>query len=99
MRKRGENFETRAMLRPAHRPQTPKPACNGAITSIVLLDNIVALSPDFGSCALLILMAKSEIRTIYVQHVPEHQDCQRTNACELDFAISIKSAFTPARNE
>jgi hypothetical protein len=35
-----------------------------------------------------ILMAKSEIRTIDVQHKPENRVCQRTDACETDFAIS-----------
>jgi hypothetical protein len=34
-------------------------------------------------------MAKSEIRTIDVQHEPENRVCQRTNSCETDFAISI----------
>jgi hypothetical protein len=42
-----------------------------------------------GSCALLILLAKSEIRVIYVQHEPENRVCQRTNSCETDFASSI----------
>jgi hypothetical protein len=31
----------------------------------------------------MILIAKSEIRTIDVQHEPENRVCQRTDACEL----------------
>jgi hypothetical protein len=34
-------------------------------------------------------MAKSEVRVIYVQYKPENRVCQRTHACETDFAISI----------
>jgi hypothetical protein len=37
----------------------------------------------------VILLAKSEIRTIYVQHEPENRVCQRTDSCETDFASSI----------
>jgi len=42
-----------------------------------------------GSSSFLILMAKSEIRTIDLQHEPENRACQRANSCETDFAISI----------
>ena len=32
---------------------------------------------------------RCEIRTIDVQHKPENRVCQRTDACETDFASSI----------
>jgi hypothetical protein len=37
----------------------------------------------------VILLAKSEIRTIDVQHELESRVCRRTNSCETDFASSI----------
>jgi hypothetical protein len=37
----------------------------------------------------VILLAKSEIRVIYVQYEPENRVCQRTDSCETDFASSI----------
>jgi hypothetical protein len=43
----------------------------------------------------VILLAKSGRRTIDVQQEPENQVCQRTHACETDFASSIKSAQEP----
>ena len=43
----------------------------------------------------VILLAKSEIRTIYVQHELEGRVCRRINSCETDFASSIKSADDP----
>jgi hypothetical protein len=46
-------------------------------------------SEHCGSSSLLILLAKSEIRVIYVQYEPENRVCQRTHACETDFASSI----------
>jgi hypothetical protein len=42
-------------------------------------------------------MAKSEIRTIYVQHELESRVCRRTNFCETDFAISIKCGQEPIK--
>src|SRR5829696_5700436 len=45
----------------------------------------------FGSWPLLILLAKSEIRPIYVQHELESRVCRHTNSCETDFASSITS--------
>jgi hypothetical protein len=48
------------------------------------------ISPTLhGSSSLLILMAKSEMHTIYVQYEPENWLCQRAHFCEADFAISI----------
>jgi hypothetical protein len=37
----------------------------------------------------LILLAKSEIRTIYVRHEPKNPGCQGANSHETDFASSI----------
>jgi hypothetical protein len=42
-----------------------------------------------GSSSFLILLAKSEIRTIDVRREPENQVCQCTRSCETDFASSI----------
>jgi hypothetical protein len=36
----------------------------------------------------MILLAKSKMRTIDVRHEPENRVCQRTHACETDFASS-----------
>ena len=46
-------------------------------------------SEHCGSSSYLILLAKSEIRTIYLQYEPENRVCQRTHSCETDFASSI----------
>jgi hypothetical protein len=43
----------------------------------------------------VILLAKSEIRTIYLQYEPENRVCQRTHSCETDFTSSIKSDDEP----
>ena len=48
-----------------------------------------ALAAKEGSYALLILLAKSEIRTIYVRHEPKNPGCQGANSHETDFASSI----------
>jgi hypothetical protein len=50
-----------------------------------------------------ILMAKSQMHTIYVRHEIENQVGQRTRSCEIHFAISIKgddepTSLTPVRN-
>jgi hypothetical protein len=42
-----------------------------------------------GSSSVLILLAKSEIRMVYVRHELENQACQRTDSCETDFASRI----------
>ena len=46
-------------------------------------------SSPFGSCPYLILLAKSEIRTMYLRHRPEKQVSQRSSSCKIDFASSI----------
>jgi hypothetical protein len=43
----------------------------------------------------VILLAKSEMHTIDVRHELENQVCQRTHACETNFASSIKSDDDP----
>jgi hypothetical protein len=44
----------------------------------------------------VILLAESEIGTIYVRHRPEKQVGRRTSSYETDFASSIKSADDPS---
>jgi hypothetical protein len=43
----------------------------------------------YGFCPLLILMAKSEIRTMCLRHRPEKQVSQHSSSYKTDFAISI----------
>jgi hypothetical protein len=45
----------------------------------------------------MILLAKSEIRTMYVQHEPENRVCQRIGSCETDFASSLHEESSPPR--
>jgi hypothetical protein len=54
---------------------------------------------EIGSSSVLILMAKSEVSTIYVQHELESWVCQRTNSCKTDFAISIKNDEEPGNRD
>jgi hypothetical protein len=43
----------------------------------------------FGSCPVLILLAKSELRTIDVWYESESRVCPPANSCKTDFASSI----------
>jgi hypothetical protein len=49
----------------------------------------------FGSWPYLILLAKSEIRTIHVWQAVENQVCRRAGRGENHFATSIKMAEEP----
>jgi hypothetical protein len=44
---------------------------------------------EVGSSSFLILLAKSETRTLDVRHEPENQAAQHAGSCETDFATSI----------
>jgi hypothetical protein len=54
-----------------------------------------AKPPNDPASPKVILMAKSETRTIYLQFEPENRVCQCANSCETDFASNIKSAQEP----
>jgi hypothetical protein len=62
----------------------------GHATAVLPLAGVRQTSPTFpGSSSLLILMAKSEIRTIQVWQTVENLVFQHTDGRENDFAISI----------
>jgi hypothetical protein len=58
----------------------------------VIFDTLLKIASRFSSAVVRgthdLLMAKSARRTIDIRHQPESRSYQRTNSCEIDFAIS-----------
>jgi hypothetical protein len=77
----------------------PAPCPTGVTEVLAQFDGIRSASVRTGVKDVLILVANSEIRSVYLRQVLENRSCQLSRPRENEFATSIRTSFTSVGSE